>query len=654
MFTANPPVKPEADEQAHADVLHASALAMAKKMYDTQQKLIDRSVRAHARSASFPGGDTTSLASSADEEQPPLVSNSLQEAAYRLAQERLAKLQQEHEKQRDLQEYYGSGAPPQRSKFGTIKGKLTRRRSSSDGDLLEDRRRSEHIRNQMSLLNNRLSEVDEEKRARDRAALLAAAQRNVKAQMQRIDERVQSDTGRVPQVTMDDWGRKALVAARARFDAVGQGDKVDIGGGKLMDRSEVDKIAALKVQPLLDEINDRAEKEMARQEEERLEEERRKELAERDRMRQKEIQEIHKKLRGRSDKGLVAGLVANQLLDQQKDDEKARKAEIKREEKAHKEEMKAAKAEQKHATKEEKQKEKEPLPPVTTGKTTEAESPVKPSWKAGHKRSSTVGHVRALSINFTKRPPRQKPKDAAEKPPNPDDSPTSPTGKVRAWLLSRFPRPRAKSAGTAPTGDHETKKGFIGGVTLARLQQGKKHPATPSVETPDKGKGKGKGKANEPEPEPAPPNIDATQDPDASMRDVALAGREPKGKGNLPPSTPPPTQQQQQQRPISQVSQASVPASVISVSSLGSNNDNSSVPRSSLSMSSSSGGGNGNERFVEARSEPEASGGSLASGSASGSAMLGVQQQQVRPGARGGAIAGRVSPFRESRFSEIL
>jgi hypothetical protein len=304
MFTSNPPVKPETDEKHRADVLYASALVMAKKMYNQQQKMIDRSARMHARSSSLPGPEAAGLPSAGNEEQPPLVYNSLQEAAYRLAQDRLTKLQQEHEKHRDLQAYYGAGAmsAPQRSRLGTIKGKLTRRRSSSDGDLLEDRRRSERIRRQMSLLNNKLSEVDEDKRSRDRAALLAAAQRNVKAQLHEIDEKVQSETGRVPQITMDDWGRKALVAARARFDAASHesAGKVDIGGGKVMDRSEVEKIATKKVQPLLDEINERAEKERERQEEERLEEERRKQEEERDKMREKEIQEIHKKLKSRS------------------------------------------------------------------------------------------------------------------------------------------------------------------------------------------------------------------------------------------------------------------------------------------------------------------------------------------------------------------
>lgn len=295
MFTSSPPVKPEVDEKNHADVLHASALVMAKKMYNQQQKMFDSSARMHARSLSYPRPDDTQ-----DQERPAMASDTLQEAAYRLAQERLARLQEEHDKQRSLHEYYGSSGTPQRSRFGSIKGKLARRRSSSDGVLLDDRRRSEQIRKQMAVLDNKLTEVDEEKRARDREALLAAAQRNVKAQMQQIDEKVQSDTGRVPQVTMDDWGRKAHVAAQARLAALSRNNdgKVDIGGGKLVERSEVNKVAAQNVQPLLDEINERAEAEAARIQQEKLEEERRREKMETEKMREREIQEIHKKLKG--------------------------------------------------------------------------------------------------------------------------------------------------------------------------------------------------------------------------------------------------------------------------------------------------------------------------------------------------------------------
>lgn len=227
--------------------------------------------------------------------------NNLQEAAYRLAQERLAKLQEEHQKNRDMSDYYGTPGGPSRTKFGTIRGRLTRKRSSSDGDLLEDQRRSQHIRKQMSMLNSKLSEVDEEKRAKDRQALLAAAQRNVRAQLHDMDEKVLAEKGGIKAKPMGDWERKALIAAQTRFDENNtsyHSGKIDIGGGKFMDQSEVDAIAARKVQPLLDEINERAEREQARLEEERLEEERRREEAERERLREKEVQDIHKKLKG--------------------------------------------------------------------------------------------------------------------------------------------------------------------------------------------------------------------------------------------------------------------------------------------------------------------------------------------------------------------
>ncbi|KAJ4302196.1 Eisosome assembly protein [Collariella sp. IMI 366227] len=145
MFTSNPPVKPEIDERNRADVLHASALAMAKTIT-------------------------------------------------------------------------------------ALRGKFTRRRASSDGDLMhkkEDRLRSEQIRKQMTLLNSTLTRVDEEKRARDREALLAAAQRNVKARLREMDEKVQADTGRVPHGVQEDWGGRQWWRRRRglmpRLGRVGKG-----------------------------------------------------------------------------------------------------------------------------------------------------------------------------------------------------------------------------------------------------------------------------------------------------------------------------------------------------------------------------------------------------------------------------------------------
>ncbi|KAH8879629.1 hypothetical protein GQ53DRAFT_813826 [Thozetella sp. PMI_491] len=437
MFTSLPPVKPEAEEQKRAEVLHASAVAMAKRMYNQQQRMIDTTRLAHARSSSFSRhGEHSPPASPAEPEQlsPPMGFNNLQDAAYRMAQERLAKLQQEHQATRDLQEYYGATpASPQRGKFGTVRAKLTRRRASSDGLLTDDRTRSRQIRKQMSLFNTKLSEVDEKQRAKDREALLAAAQRNVKARLQGIDQKVFEDTGRVAPHTMSDWQSKAERAARSRVDSYrsANDDKIDIGGGKFMDREAVDQIAAKRVQPLLDEINHKAEAERERQAALRLEEEKRREDEAKKKMREKEIQEIHKKLK-----------------EQQKDEEKLRKAEIKEEQRARKEDEKASKA---------------------TGKQAETTFRDQQTTAAATLKPSGI-------ISFPKLITKSKDRDSgnaatspAERSPASDSDNTSPTSKMRNWFKIRFSRPRAKSSNAAMESS-APQRGFIGGVALTKVR----------------------------------------------------------------------------------------------------------------------------------------------------------------------------------------
>ncbi|KAK4203742.1 hypothetical protein QBC40DRAFT_274356 [Triangularia verruculosa] len=602
MFTSNPPVKMEVEEQQRADVLHASAVAMAKRMYNQQQRRNDDSTKTHARSSSFPRHDP---ARSLDAyEEPPVVYNNLQEAAYRLAQERLAKLQEEHQKNRDMSEYYGTPGAPNRSKFGTIRGKLTRKRSSSDGDLLEDQRRSQHIRKQMSMLNSKLSDVDEEKRTKDRQALLAAAQRNVRAQLHDMDEKVMAEKGGVPPKSMGDWERKALVAAQTRFDENNTyySQKIDIGGGKFMDKSEVDAIAARKVQPLLDEINERAEREKVRLEEERLEEERRREGAEKQRLREKEIQDIHKKLK-----------------DQQKEDEKARKAELKEEDKRRKEEIKAIKAEHKQAAKEGKLKEKEVVvpPPRTSTEEAAEEAPTQPSSET-EDRQPTTSHRHALSISF----PRRK-KTARETTPTPEKSPKSDSeshGKVRNWLLSRLPRPRAKSSSAAegPIDPNAAKKGgFIGGAALARLAH--HNSSSPSVAA-----------SNQLLPSDRPNTSGADNlRTSSSMHEVAMAGRpEPHDEVGEASGLNPPRAPVRPVTPTRTISQVSVPVSDVSertVSSLSSSDDGHAV-----------------DKFVEARSQL-------------GSPLTPPRTLGGRLGVPVAGSNGRSSPLgRESRFSENL
>jgi len=304
MFTSHPPVKPEVEEQKRNDVLHASAVAMAKKMYSQQQSVINaHRTTTLARSSSFTrhGGAATS-----DVEQHVGFSN-LQEAAYSLAQQRLAKLQQEHQMSRSLEDYYGSAASQPRGKLGGLRSKLTRRRSASDGALVEDKRRSMQIRKQMSLFDTRVAEVDEQQRARDREALLAAAQRNVQARLRTMDAQIQEETGWIAPATKDDWAWRARAAAQAKFDAsrLEEQRKVDIGGGVRMDREAVEAIAAKRVQPLLDEINEKAERERERRAQQKMEEDKQKEEAERNMMRDREVQEIHKQLKGKAGQGKI-------------------------------------------------------------------------------------------------------------------------------------------------------------------------------------------------------------------------------------------------------------------------------------------------------------------------------------------------------------
>lgn len=294
MFTSHPPVKPEVDQKTREDQLRAEAVAMAKKMFSHQQKVIEQTKKAHGNGTLRRSRSINSLSS--DDEVRPMQFTNLQDAAYKLAQERLAKLHEGNMQNREYQEYYGQSKPLRRF---SVRGKLTRRRSSSDGAVIEDQRRSQQIRKQMSIFNSKLSQVDVQKRQQDRDALLAAAQRNVQAQMKGMDDKISARTGMVPPSTSTNWEAKAQSAAQSRSEnRMTHHGKIDIGGGKYMTQEEINAIAAQKVQPTLDEINVRAETELARQAELKLDAEAKKEAHEREKAREKEIADIEKKLKG--------------------------------------------------------------------------------------------------------------------------------------------------------------------------------------------------------------------------------------------------------------------------------------------------------------------------------------------------------------------
>ncbi|UNI19139.1 Eisosome assembly protein [Purpureocillium takamizusanense] len=424
MFTSHPPVKPEVDEQTYNERLHQSALDMARKMYQRQQQMVDQTREAHEDGVQS-GKTGTYL--------------NLQDAAYKQAQERLAKLHDEHQQSREYQEYYGSGASPRR-RF-TVGGRLRRRSSSSDD--VDDRQRSQKIREQMSMFSTKLSQVDKEKREKDREALLAAAQRNVKARLQGMDQKVYQETGRVNPSMVSDWELKAQQAAQSRHDTRSENrGKVDIGGGKFMSPEEVDAIAARKVQPVLDDINEKAEAERERQAVLKMEEQARRDEAEKQKARDREIKDIHKKTK-----------------DEERQQERAKRQQEKEEEKTKRDEEKAARAEQRRLAKEEKRRSKHgaiaaPDHADHQEHTAVAQEATQGEQAAGHAQPAASAAPPTVDTNA----------EAPDSPQSKSEASTSPTSRVKGWIRNRFSRGKSMSE----TGDK--RRSFLGGAAMREYQ----------------------------------------------------------------------------------------------------------------------------------------------------------------------------------------
>ncbi|KFA61535.1 hypothetical protein S40285_08801 [Stachybotrys chlorohalonatus IBT 40285] len=462
MFTSHPMVQPEVDEQQRNQELHQSAVEMARKMYTLQQKNINRS-KDDASESIRPASST------------PFIS--LQDAAYKQAQERLSKLHDDHQKSREYQEYYGSAQSPKRRFSMTAK---FRRRASSDGDM-DDQEQSQRIRQQMSMFSSKLSQVDSSKRDKDREALMAAAQRNVKARLQGMDEKVYMETGKVNPNKIAEWETRAQQEAQVRHEtrAVNKG-KVDLGGGKFMDPEEVNAIASKRVQPVLDDINEKAEVERERLAILKLEEEARQAEQEKQKARDREIKEIKRKTKGTLPPPCTSFVaMTNQVAEEDKQEERAKKRQSKQEEKEKKDEEKAAKAEQKRLAKEEKRKSRRDT--FGSGHHTDRSE----DEEGG--RDDVTPNVQSVDETHPDLAVDTAVEATATDQPKTADESTSPTSKMKGWIKNRFSRRKS-------TGDqNEKKKAFLGGAALR--QEG--NESSTSLE-------------NRP----------------SSMRDVALAGRD--------------------------------------------------------------------------------------------------------------------------------
>lgn len=292
MYTSSPPVAIEVQEKNRQDTLRASAVAMAQKMYAIQQKHLDEAASEaaskttsgnQALAASRARGTTSGFTSTVNDDVPARGAGyeNLEEAARKLAQERLAKLHDEHAEYRN---YYGAQSSPPPKRFSSMR--MSRRRASSVADDDSDEEQSRKIRSQMSIFQNKLADVDKGKRQQDRDNLLQIAHRNVDAQMSKMDSKVFDETGKISPAQMEKWEKSARAKAQQDSDERTQyHGKVHIGGGKYLEQSELDAIAKARLQPTLDDISEKAEQRRARDEELRMERERKEQQEARDKTR---------------------------------------------------------------------------------------------------------------------------------------------------------------------------------------------------------------------------------------------------------------------------------------------------------------------------------------------------------------------------------
>ena len=301
MFGEHPPVEIEVEEQKHNAALRASAITMAKQMYEYQNRTDADSTSGNAGAGSGHKRNQSSTSSpNAKEEASRYIH--LQDAAHKLAQERLAKVDKEMEAGR-YWEHYGYTDQSKQSRF-SVRGR-GRKRASSEGqnaDNSDDEKQARRIRTQMSQLNKGITGVDDKQRQQeDRARVMAAAEKRVHARMQDMDQKVFNDTGKVSQSMMDDWEAKAREKAeKDQAERTKNDGKTHIGGGKFMEQADIEAIAAARLKPTLEEISETAEKRRQHDEELRIEADRRETERMNEKMHDDNVKAEFKKIRGLS------------------------------------------------------------------------------------------------------------------------------------------------------------------------------------------------------------------------------------------------------------------------------------------------------------------------------------------------------------------
>lgn len=245
MLTEHPPIRMEVEEKEHKDALRASAISLARSVYNPTS------------------------ANNADPKHKPMQYNSLQEQAQKLATERLSKIKNPDE-HADYRNYYGVGTPARSRSTRTnsvlqkIRHPKSQRSSSFDED---DINRSQRVRSQMAALQSDIEKVDAQRATQDRARLMQAAQKKVTAQMHKMDDDVFRETGKMSPIMMSEWeikSRQRLQQQRQTNVREIQPDSaVNVGAGKLVDRAEIEDLANARVGPTLKGIDQVVERRKA-------------------------------------------------------------------------------------------------------------------------------------------------------------------------------------------------------------------------------------------------------------------------------------------------------------------------------------------------------------------------------------------------------
>lgn len=488
-FGEKPPLRMEVEEKRHQDALRASAISMAKHMYAAQSIDDDGNITRNNASSAAQASQPKS-GPEQDIKKQAMQYLTLQDAAQKLAAERLAKIDTQHE-QAAFREYYGYPTQKRRSRLSIRGGNNNQRRTASANDGIvvdsdsDDEFRARRVRNQQSQLNNSVAQIDAKKRTEDRANLMAAAERKVQAQMDKMDKKVFDETGKMSPAMMEDWDNKArtraIAASEVRMQHHGQ---VYVGGGKYIDQSEIDEIARKRIQPTLDDINDKSEKQRAKDEEARLDEEERKRGLRTEKHRQAEIKSIEKRIKSKISSHRKVGTTTNKhVAGEEKQAEKSKKQEEKIRSKEEKEAVKVDHQDQEKKSewkkllisKSEKRKSK-PADPVDQLETT----PVQPEDNIGQSlERAPTGSSGLSDVDVVAHRNATNSSEAAKTTtPAPDDGTVDATsGAVHSSTIGdkfaeapkspqkkRFSGILGKLKRKSKTNEKETEKGFEGGA----------------------------------------------------------------------------------------------------------------------------------------------------------------------------------------------